>query len=81
MFMYENSNHKEEFNEMIKAKEEMNKALFVLCIDSKAPVDSGNRMTDAALQCVHGGGFKSNSGNRWFDKTIQVCWTILLFLT
>lgn len=48
------------------------KALFVLCLDSVVPPSTGNAMTDAALMCVHGGGSKGNSGNRWFDKTIQV---------
>lgn len=52
--------------------EALNSALFVVCLDTAAPPSTGNRMTDAALQCLHGGGSEANSANRWFDKTIQV---------
>ncbi|KAF2349978.1 Acyltransferase ChoActase/COT/CPT [Trinorchestia longiramus] len=50
---------------------EIERALFLLCLDSVVPPSSGNPLTDAALMCVHGGGSFGNSGNRWFDKTIQ----------
>uniref|UniRef100_A0A2P2HYR7 Carnitine O-acetyltransferase-like n=1 Tax=Hirondellea gigas TaxID=1518452 RepID=A0A2P2HYR7_9CRUS len=49
----------------------INRALFVVCLDNVVTPSTGNPMTDAALQCVHGGGSKGNSANRWFDKTIQ----------
>jgi carnitine O-acetyltransferase len=52
------------------------RSLFLLCIDgspSTAEISAPNRMTAAAFKMVHGGGSKSNSANRWFDKTIQVC--------
>uniref|UniRef100_A0A6Q2XHF5 Choline/carnitine acyltransferase domain-containing protein n=1 Tax=Esox lucius TaxID=8010 RepID=A0A6Q2XHF5_ESOLU len=45
------------------------KGLFTLCLDSPVlRVSDENRM---AAQILHGGGTYSNSGNRWFDKTLQ----------
>ncbi|KAK9510571.1 hypothetical protein O3M35_005320 [Rhynocoris fuscipes] len=52
----------------LKAIEE---SLFLLCLDDKKPDHCRNDKTTAGIQCVHGGGPKANSGNRWFDKTIQ----------
>ena len=43
-----------------------------MCLDGPIRFPTENRMTDAALQCIHGNGHKDNGGNRWFDKTIQV---------
>ncbi|XP_034236677.1 carnitine O-acetyltransferase-like isoform X2 [Thrips palmi] len=53
--------------------EEIESALFVLALDQKNPEMPKimNRRTVAALQMLHGLGSFSNSGNRWFDKTIQ----------
>ncbi|XP_046403025.1 carnitine O-acetyltransferase-like isoform X2 [Ischnura elegans] len=47
-------------------------SLFLLCLDGPNP-DLGNLnfQTRAALQTVHGNGSEANSGNRWFDKTVQ----------
>ncbi|KAK7593027.1 hypothetical protein V9T40_007779 [Parthenolecanium corni] len=50
---------------------EIETSLFVLSLDSICDVSSANAQTKAALQTIHGGGSKCNSGNRWFDKTIQ----------
>lgn len=60
-----------------KSIEEIQSALFVLALDKKNPEMPPfiNKRTVAALQMLHGLGSISNSGNRWFDKTIQVCAT------
>lgn len=45
----------------------------MVCLDQ--PVQNYNPNEDfniASHQLIHGGGSKSNSGNRWFDKTLQV---------
>ena len=57
-----------------KSIEEIESALFVLALDEKNPEMPTymNKGTVAALQMLHGLGSLSNSGNRWFDKTIQV---------
>lgn len=61
-------------------------ALLVICLDEPLPtsfncrlqrggrgVCAGNRdETNLILQMLHGGGSDYNSGNRWFDKTLQV---------
>uniref|UniRef100_A0A8C4E1M0 Choline/carnitine acyltransferase domain-containing protein n=1 Tax=Dicentrarchus labrax TaxID=13489 RepID=A0A8C4E1M0_DICLA len=43
--------------------------LFSLCLDS--PVMRISDENRKAAQVLHGGGTFSNSGNRWFDKTLQ----------
>uniref|UniRef100_A0A8C6M411 Carnitine O-acetyltransferase b n=1 Tax=Nothobranchius furzeri TaxID=105023 RepID=A0A8C6M411_NOTFU len=43
--------------------------LFSLCLDS--PVLRISDENRKAAQVLHGGGTFSNSGNRWFDKTLQ----------
>uniref|UniRef100_A0A8D3DIC4 Choline/carnitine acyltransferase domain-containing protein n=1 Tax=Scophthalmus maximus TaxID=52904 RepID=A0A8D3DIC4_SCOMX len=43
--------------------------LFSLCLDS--PVMRISDENRKAAQILHGGGTFSNSGNRWFDKTLQ----------
>ncbi|GAV08185.1 hypothetical protein RvY_17916 [Ramazzottius varieornatus] len=49
-------------------------SLFVLCLDSLDERKSSKKsaMTDAARQVLHGNGSDANSGNRWFDKTLQL---------
>lgn len=63
-------------------------ALVLICLDESLPTafnarsfnDStyighmaGNRdETNLAHQMIHGGGSESNTGNRWFDKTMQI---------
>lgn len=41
-----------------------------MCLDKSVPVRNGD-LTEAGLQLIHGGGTHQNSGNRWFDKTVQ----------
>ncbi|XP_076436224.1 carnitine O-acetyltransferase-like [Babylonia areolata] len=54
------------------AMQEIQRSIFVLCLDK--PVADGNAPFDRSLlstQMLHGGGAQLNSGNRWFDKTMQ----------
>ncbi|XP_060802455.1 carnitine O-acetyltransferase isoform X2 [Amyelois transitella] len=54
---------------------DVEKSIAVLCLDE--PVGFWNHQNKdqkqnvAAAQTIHGGGSKSNGGNRWFDKTVQ----------
>ncbi|XP_055379284.1 carnitine O-acetyltransferase isoform X2 [Condylostylus longicornis] len=47
-------------------------ALFVVCLDDLVPVSDNNVYEVLSKQLIHGGGSSQNSGNRWFDKCIQV---------
>ncbi|KAG8228401.1 hypothetical protein J437_LFUL003874, partial [Ladona fulva] len=48
------------------------KSLFLICIDGPNPdLGNVNFQTEAALTTVHGNGSQGNTGNRWFDKTVQ----------
>uniref|UniRef100_A0A674BRR2 Carnitine O-acetyltransferase b n=1 Tax=Salmo trutta TaxID=8032 RepID=A0A674BRR2_SALTR len=47
------------------------KGLFTLCLDSPVMRVSDDKYDRMAAQILHGGGTHSNSGNRWFDKTLQ----------
>ncbi|XP_056597325.1 carnitine O-acetyltransferase b [Triplophysa dalaica] len=48
------------------------KSLFTLCLDSPVMRISDEKYSSRmAAQILHGGGTYSNSGNRWFDKTLQ----------
>uniref|UniRef100_A0A671XAE6 Carnitine O-acetyltransferase b n=1 Tax=Sparus aurata TaxID=8175 RepID=A0A671XAE6_SPAAU len=50
--------------------------LFSLCLDSPVMRISDEKYASRkAAQILHGGGTFSNSGNRWFDKTLQVSGT------
>ena len=49
------------------------KSIFTVCLDAPMPRVSEDRYRhQVACQMLHGGGGKLNSGNRWFDKTLQV---------
>jgi len=61
----------------------INKAIFMLCLDARTSsivagraagvVDDAEQNLDLwAAQMLHGGGSSFNSGNRWFDKTLQL---------
>uniref|UniRef100_A0A8C7ET48 Carnitine O-acetyltransferase n=1 Tax=Neovison vison TaxID=452646 RepID=A0A8C7ET48_NEOVI len=48
------------------------KSIFTLCLDAPMPrVSEDVYRSHVAGQMLHGGGSKLNSGNRWFDKTLQ----------
>ena len=57
-------------NESIRASQ---KSIFTVCLDAPMPrVSDEMYRTRAGVQMLHGGGSRWNSGNRWFDKTLQV---------
>jgi len=76
------------YERMLKNKENrrlfdlFNKAIFVLCLDQRTSHDmygtpEGGNDAEQNLdlwagQMLHGGGSSFNSGNRWFDKTLQL---------
>ncbi|XP_020821398.1 carnitine O-acetyltransferase isoform X3 [Phascolarctos cinereus] len=48
------------------------KSIFTVCLDAPMPrVSDDIYKSRVAGQMLHGGGSKQNSGNRWFDKTLQ----------
>ncbi|XP_047426132.1 carnitine O-acetyltransferase [Mugil cephalus] len=48
------------------------RSIFTLCLDGAMPQVSDEMYHScAATQMLHGGGSRWNSGNRWFDKTLQ----------
>ncbi|XP_076139756.1 carnitine O-acetyltransferase isoform X1 [Alosa pseudoharengus] len=48
------------------------KSIITVCLDAPMPRASEEQYRSrAAVQMLHGGGSRWNSGNRWFDKTIQ----------
>lgn len=52
---------------------EIQKCLFTVSIDQDVPIqDDRDTFNVIASQLMIGGGSQENSGNRWFDKTIQV---------
>ncbi|CAH1785909.1 unnamed protein product, partial [Owenia fusiformis] len=54
-----------------KSLEEIQRSIFLLSLDSPTGHNVDNRFSVVAEQMIHGRGSKQNSGNRWFDKTIQ----------
>jgi len=49
------------------------KSIFTVCLDAPKPsVSDMMYHNKVAAQMLHGGGSRWNSGNRWFDKTLQV---------
>lgn len=48
------------------------KSIFTVCLDAPMPAVSDDLYKSrVAAQMLHGGGSHLNSGNRWFDKTLQ----------
>ncbi|KAK7895819.1 hypothetical protein WMY93_021144 [Mugilogobius chulae] len=48
------------------------RSIFTVCLDGAMPsVTKDTYRSNAAVQMLHGGGSQWNSGNRWFDKTLQ----------
>ncbi|XP_043576562.1 carnitine O-acetyltransferase isoform X2 [Chiloscyllium plagiosum] len=66
------------YNNLIKDKVNkesvkcIQKSIFTVCLDAPVPrVSDDLYMSHVAVQMLHGGGSRWNSGNRWFDKTLQ----------
>ncbi|XP_043096113.1 carnitine O-acetyltransferase isoform X2 [Puntigrus tetrazona] len=66
------------YNNLIKDKTNkesvraIQKSIFTVCLDAPMPRASDDMYrTRAGVQMLHGGGSRWNSGNRWFDKTLQ----------
>jgi hypothetical protein len=56
-----------------KSVEGIQTSLFLLCLDGPAShLSARNAASLDAIKLVHGGGSKGSSGNRWFDKTVEV---------
>ncbi|XP_033471295.1 carnitine O-acetyltransferase-like [Epinephelus lanceolatus] len=48
-------------------------SIFTVCLDGAMPSVSDDKYRDRAFrQMLHGGGSQWNSGNRWFDKGLQL---------
>ncbi|KAF6729922.1 Carnitine O-acetyltransferase [Oryzias melastigma] len=66
------------YNNLIKDKTNkesvraIQKSIFAVCLDAPLPrVSDELYLSRVAAQMLHGGGARWNSGNRWFDKTLQ----------
>lgn len=65
------------YTELAKDKEnsisldKIKHSICLICLDNKLPQDMSDERSVAARQMLHGGGSRLNSGNRWFDKTLQ----------
>ncbi|XP_028918959.1 carnitine O-acetyltransferase isoform X2 [Ornithorhynchus anatinus] len=66
------------YNNLIKDKtnkasvRSIQKSIFTVCLDAPMPrVSEDIYKSRVAAQMLHGGGSRLNSGNRWFDKTLQ----------
>lgn len=48
-------------------------ALFIISLDECVSYDPEHPLTQLIISLIHGDGSKLNGGNRWMDKTIQLC--------
>lgn len=68
------SYYKDLYNGNEQSLSDVQESLFLVCLDDAMPgCDSNypNKQTKGSYQAIHGGGSCANSGNRWFDKTVQ----------
>ena len=55
-----------------KTLETIRTSAFVVCLDTNSEAGNVDPMVESLNQVLHGSGGTVNSGNRWFDKTIQL---------
>lgn len=55
-----------------KTLDAIQSSLFVLSLDYEIKNSTGDDIIDACHLLIHGGGSNANSGNRWYDKTLQL---------
>ncbi|XP_071820524.1 carnitine O-acetyltransferase-like isoform X3 [Apostichopus japonicus] len=51
--------------------DKINRSLFMVCLDKSTHAEGHSFYDNIAREALYGGGSRSNSGNRWFDKTLQ----------
>lgn len=56
-----------------KALEIIQSALFSISVDECVSYDLDHPLTQLIVSLIHGDGSNLNSGNRWMDKTMQIC--------
>lgn len=56
-----------------EALEIIQSALFTVSLDECVSYDLDHPLNQHVISLIHGDGSKLNSGNRWMDKTIQIC--------
>lgn len=52
-----------------------------MCLDKESKVENTSSASRMALQLLHGYGSENNSGNRWFDKTLQVWYLVYKYFS
>ncbi|KAL7980862.1 hypothetical protein Chor_002016 [Crotalus horridus] len=59
-------------HDSVESVRTIEKSIFTVCLDAPIPrVSDDIYNSRVAAQMLHGGGSRWNSGNRWFDKTLQ----------
>lgn len=61
----------------MKSIDSIQRSVAMICLDQPNPDirtgrSTNDEMTVACARGLHGNGVARNSGNRWFDKTMQV---------